>query len=91
MAQQVQLGIRIPNLSFLHHQLIAPLPEEKQKAWLQKAEDGKWSTAQLRRELKKATPTPDLPEGIFSLFYAEKAALGVETESDPYLVCLGAS
>lgn len=52
IAAKVPFGIRIPNLSFGHHQLIAYLPEKEQRAWLQRAAEEGWSVAALRQAVR---------------------------------------
>ena len=38
VAEHVQISMRMENLSWTHHSLVAPLPSRDQKKWLKKAE-----------------------------------------------------
>lgn len=60
VARQVKRSIRIDQLSFSHHRLVAALEAEAdQRAWLEKAAAEGWSLVKLRRELfPPATDTP---------------------------------
>jgi hypothetical protein len=57
VARNVEFSIRIENLDFGHHQLVASMDDpEKQRHWLERAlagDDGKkrWSVARLRQEI----------------------------------------
>lgn len=60
-------SIRIDDLSFAHHRLVAPLPPDDQREWLTLALQNEWTVAELRRELKgRRVDTPDLPDGEFA-------------------------
>jgi len=45
---------RRDSLSLQHHAETAALPEAEQDYWLKRAEEGKWSTRRLRKELREA-------------------------------------
>jgi hypothetical protein len=45
---------RRPALSFQHHAELASMPVEEQELWLDRAEQGQWSTKQLRGALRAA-------------------------------------
>lgn len=44
-------------LSWSHHEIVAKLPEKKQDKWLAQAERKRWSTRELRFEVRFATAT----------------------------------
>ncbi len=50
VSRHVQLSIRIDNLSFAHHQVVAGLSGDEQIALLTAAAAGGWSVARLRQE-----------------------------------------
>jgi hypothetical protein len=56
------LSFRNDKLSFAHHVAVAPLPAEKQKEWLERAEYGGLSVADLRGSIKHQEPQPDSPK-----------------------------
>ena len=45
---------RHPELSFGHHAEVAALPEPAQDLWLRRAETGRWSRGELRRQIRLA-------------------------------------
>lgn len=47
-----KMSLRSDKLSFKHHQILAPLPPEHQKAWIEWAELSGASAAELSKELK---------------------------------------
>ena len=51
VASNVRIRIRIPNLSFSHHRLVAPLSESEQHKWLARAVKHDWKWGELRRRL----------------------------------------
>jgi N6-adenosine-specific RNA methylase IME4 len=60
-------SIRIDDLSFAHHVLVASLPPADQQEWLEAALANGWTVAELRRQLRgRRVNTPDLPEGEFA-------------------------
>lgn len=68
----VKSVIRITDLKFLHHQLIAPLSEPKQIKYLQQALDEHLSVAALRKVIRKGENPPiPIPEGKYRVIYAD--------------------
>lgn len=76
----IEIGRRLPNLSWSHHQAVAYLPPEKQEELLDEAEpdeEGKeprLSVADLRKRVRKerdSVPPPPLPQSRFNLIYAD--------------------
>ncbi|MHA2086003.1 MAG: DNA-methyltransferase [Planctomycetota bacterium] len=53
VAKHVETLIRIKILSWSHHRLVADLPSDKQREWLQQAADNKWSVATLRQKMSE--------------------------------------
>jgi 5,6-dimethylbenzimidazole synthase len=67
VARRFELPRRRDSLSFGHHAEVASLPEHEQDFWLRKAEKFRWSTSQLRhqvrislRERRKGVPAVEL-------------------------------
>lgn len=63
VANSVDFSVRTEKLSFTHHQLVASLrleddtiDVERQLYWLKKAEVGKWTISQLRKEMRDDPP-----------------------------------
>ncbi|NUT51777.1 MAG: LmbU family transcriptional regulator [Saccharothrix sp.] len=54
VARRVAMSRRKPALSFQHHAEVASLPPAQQELWLARAEGGKWTRNQLRRQLRDA-------------------------------------
>lgn len=55
IAGRIEFSRRRENLSFSHHAEVADLDSPKeQNKWLEKAEQGKWSVADLRENMRKA-------------------------------------
>ncbi|MFE7183208.1 LmbU family transcriptional regulator [Streptomyces erythrochromogenes] len=52
VSRRFELHRRRPALSFQHHAELASLPVEEQEAWLDRAEELKWSTKQLRNAIR---------------------------------------
>lgn len=46
---------RRESLSWSHHEVVAKLPEKQQDTWLNRAERKRWSTRELREEVRWAT------------------------------------
>jgi len=71
--EQIEFSRRREKLSFAHHAEVAGLSIEEQDLWLDAAERGEWSQKELRQQIKesKQLPTPSLPEGTFSVIYAD--------------------
>jgi hypothetical protein len=58
VCEKVETSRRRENLSFTHHVAVASLPAEEQVAWLDRAEQEKWSTRQLQAALAGARQLP---------------------------------
>jgi hypothetical protein len=54
VARRIEFSIRIENLSFGHHQVVASMDTQSQTQWLEKAKNEGWSVAQLRKAIKIA-------------------------------------
>ncbi|MFI9754694.1 LmbU family transcriptional regulator [Streptomyces collinus] len=54
VARRFGFARRRPALSFQHHAELASMPAEEQDLWLDRAEEGRWSTKQLRAALRVA-------------------------------------
>jgi hypothetical protein len=52
VAGRFELSRRRDTLSFGHHAEVAALPEAEQDYWLRKADEFRWSTTRLRREVR---------------------------------------
>lgn len=52
-AKFVKSAIRMADLSWSHHLLIADIKEDKQKYWLEQAAKNKWSVAMLRQKMSE--------------------------------------
>ncbi|MEV0558607.1 LmbU family transcriptional regulator [Streptomyces sp. NPDC050597] len=52
VSRRFELHRRRPALSFQHHAELASLPAEEQEAWLDRAEQLKWNTKQLRNAIR---------------------------------------
>jgi hypothetical protein len=52
VASQFDLSLRSDELSWSHHVLLAPLDEEDQRRWIEKAVEERLSVADLRLELR---------------------------------------
>ena len=53
VAGRVKRSLRNENLTFSHHVAVAPEEPEKQKEWLDRAEEEGWSSRQLRKKIVK--------------------------------------
>jgi len=77
IADKVETSRRREELSFSHHCEVAALPSEKQELFLNKAVEEKLSVRELRTEIKrdnfKQLETPSLPDGKYSVIYADPA------------------
>jgi hypothetical protein len=76
VAGKVELSRRRDNLSFAHHQEVAPLPPRDQTKWLKQAEDEGWTRAQLRaalrdERLRLTREENPFPEGKYRVLYAD--------------------
>lgn len=57
VARQLEFSIRMENLSFGHHQLVAGMDAPEQKKWLEAASKDDWSVAELRKQIKASQIT----------------------------------
>jgi thiol-disulfide isomerase/thioredoxin len=57
VAERFPPSRRRDGLSFAHHAEVAFLPEAEQDAWLERAEQNRWSLNELRSELRRARRT----------------------------------
>jgi len=71
VAESVDLLIRINRLSWSHHRQVAALPPAEQKRWLALAAENSWSVSELKKQIRKALPTPKLPLGKYRIIYAD--------------------
>ena len=53
VSDSVKPSLRHEDLTFSHHQQVAPLPPEKQREFLEKASSGKMSVRELKNEIRK--------------------------------------
>jgi hypothetical protein len=49
---------RRQNLSWTHHQVVAPLEEDLQEHWLTRAEENHWTVRELKARIRAAKPKP---------------------------------
>jgi N6-adenosine-specific RNA methylase IME4 len=74
-ARRIPLSHRCDKLSYKHHMIVAPLPLDQQRELLREAEKKRYSTRELEQrieDLKKSQfPTPRMPEGVYSVIYAD--------------------
>lgn len=61
VARNVELSIRNRQLSFAHHRLVAALPPEYQKEWLDYAAEENMSVGQMRNAMKGKSDTDNKP------------------------------
>jgi len=71
VCERIENGIRIPNLTFAHHQLVAYMEPALQREWLQEAVRHDWTVAELRNAIRDSKPIPELPVGVFNIVYAD--------------------
>jgi N6-adenosine-specific RNA methylase IME4 len=63
---------RVKDLSFKHHQLVAPLTADEQREWLMLALEHGWTVAELRKQIKgRRAGTPDMPDGEYATIVAD--------------------
>jgi len=66
VASKVEMSRRRDNLSFSHHQEVAPLEPGEQDEWLDKALGGAWKRSELRKEMKLYEAGPVvIPDGQY--------------------------
>lgn len=77
VAENVESGLRNPQLGWSHHNEVASLPPEKQELFLNMAVEDKLSVRDLRNEIKKekrndeARHQSELPKQKFQVIYAD--------------------
>ena len=62
VAENVQFSMRIENLSFTHHSLVAGMSPAEQNEWLEKADKEKLSAAKLRTHIQESKRLADREE-----------------------------
>lgn len=62
VAENVPIGTRVPMLKWSHHREVADLEPDKQRAWLQRAQDDNLSANALRKAISGEEPEPPCPE-----------------------------
>ncbi len=73
VASMIKMSLRRNNLSFTHHELTAGMKPKEQERWLSEAEEEKWDTREMAKQIKEANklPTPDLPKGKWQVLYID--------------------
>ena len=73
IAENIESGLRKPDLDYAHHKEVASLDPEKQELFLNRAIEEKLSVRDLRREIVKAKieNTSYLPSGKYRIIYAD--------------------
>jgi len=73
IASQIPFSTRVENLSWGHHQIVAPMVADEQDHWLKLAEENQWSRSELRHQIRISLmrEAPPLPLGKFSVVYAD--------------------
>lgn len=81
VARSVQLSIRIDNLTFAHHQVIAPEPEERQALYLEYASVASISVANLRADRRTLKAFDDtMEESLLRMAISKRTRI---TELEP--------
>lgn len=91
IARSIELSIRMDNLSFAHHQLVASLEPDRQRYWLQLAADSQWNRSQLRLAISQNNPNPTAPSKMRrgTLAYFERSLDTVWSTLQPALRKIG--
>jgi len=74
ISENVESGLRRPDLSFSHHEEVASLSPEKQTEFLDRAINEKLSVRELHNEIrkdKKQYNIKELPTGVYNLLYVD--------------------
>ena len=75
VAENIESGLRNPDLGWSHHNEVASLNPEKQELFLNKAVEEKLSVRELREEIKKDNfkqlESPPMPAGKYSVIYVD--------------------
>lgn len=69
VAERVELSRRRDNLSWSHHAEVAPLDLAEQEAWLDAAEENKWSRGELRSRLRASSSAEEPAAADFRLSF----------------------
>lgn len=85
----VKPGIRIPHLTFRHHQNVAPLPPEKQEFYLNKAAKEGLSSPKLREVIRQAErPSEQKKESTPKHYLTEKRLTALKEHLDKIIELL---
>ena len=76
VAQDMQFGVRNPNLTWNHHRAVAPLPPAAQKKWLKKAEKEGLSVSELRKAIRDDQPDKELQRPMLGAQRRIEARIG---------------
>lgn len=75
VSEHVPICIRMQNLSWAHHQAVAPLPIEEQTKWLAEASDSALPLADFRKSLRndrlRIAAEQQVPAGKYRVIYAD--------------------
>lgn len=71
VAEHVEVCRRRQTLSWSHHAQVAKLEPAEQDYWLDLAETNAWTRSELRSEMRRGLPQPDLPQGKYRVIYAD--------------------
>ncbi|MFE9427033.1 LmbU family transcriptional regulator [Kitasatospora sp. NPDC006697] len=93
VARRFEFSRRRPALTFQHHAELASLPPEQQEIWLDRAEQDRWTTKQLRRAIcasrqdpsrtgapAEATRRLELPGSRLQWWHQAAEQLGIDFE-----------
>jgi hypothetical protein len=64
VASRFDLSLRSDTLTWSHHVLLAPLEPEEQRQWLKRANEERFSVADLRIELRSSQRNSETPEPV---------------------------
>lgn len=75
LSKSIQLSERSDNLGVGQARLIAPLPEEEKKYWSEEIKKEPIPVRELKKKIKERKkdllPKPIIPDGVFSILYAD--------------------
>jgi N6-adenosine-specific RNA methylase IME4 len=71
VAERIKNVARATDLTWAHHKVVAALGPEEQEYWLSRAKENDWAARELRRQIRKAQPTPELPTDRYHVLYAD--------------------
>lgn len=72
VCRNVQLSIRIDDLKFGHHALVASIEPNMQRHWLTRASAGGWSIARMRGEMENAKSLPRTGQDWYANWFAPR-------------------